>query len=108
MASSGETANYKNELAAVGQLHIQNSPWDHFAEADMSIYPNPANDRIKLNVPGIEDVQLYIYNTSGQLMVDGREVDIQESINIGHLEKGLYIVKVVSEGEVFTTKLIKQ
>ena len=41
-------------------------------------------------------------------MFEGREIDTHESINVSNLEKGLYIVKVIARGEVFTTKLIKQ
>ncbi|RLD32467.1 MAG: hypothetical protein DRI83_10870 [Bacteroidetes bacterium] len=41
-------------------------------------------------------------------MYYGEELDISESIDVSSFEKGLYIVKVISDGEVYTTKLIKQ
>jgi hypothetical protein len=59
-------------------------------------------------VPGADDIQVHIFNTTGQLMYYGEELDGQEAIDISKFEKGLYIVKVVSDGEVFTSKLIKQ
>ncbi len=77
-------------------------------EDEMKIYPNPVQDKLNIAIPGAEEVQVYIYSTTGQLMYEGREVYVQESINVAHLEKGLYIVKVISDGEVFTSKLIKQ
>lgn len=108
-ASAGEMmTNTKKYIAVVSEMYQHHSIADDFMEADISIYPNPANDILNLRVPGAEEVQVFIYNTSGQLQYEGREVDVQESINVSGLEKGLYIVKVISEGDVYTTKLIKQ
>ncbi len=77
-------------------------------EDEMNIYPNPVQDRLNIAIPGAEEIQVYIYSITGQLMYEGREVYVQESINVSHLEKGLYIVKVISDGKIYTSKLIKQ
>jgi len=74
----------------------------------IKIYPNPVQDQLKIEVPDAEDLQVYIFSVTGQLMYEGKELDVQESINVANFKKGLYIVKVISDGEIFTTKLIKQ
>jgi PKD repeat protein len=83
-------------------------PGEEPEEGVLSVYPNPVQDHMNLVLPGVEEVELYIYSITGQLMVSGREMNVQESINVSGLEKGMYIVKAVSEGEVYTVKFIKQ
>ena len=77
-------------------------------ELELKIYPNPVQDQLNIEVFGAEDMQVYIYNTTGQLLYYGEELDNSESIDVSNFEKGLYIVKVISDGEIHTTKLIKQ
>ena len=95
-------------LVALHKLPIPVSYSEEMEELDIKLYPNPAQNTLNIMVPGADDIQVHIFNTTGQLMYYGEELDGQEAIDISKFEKGLYIVKVVSDGEVFTSKLIKQ
>ena len=97
-----------NGLMYVETLKVPMSFSDEMEDLELKVYPNPVQDQLSIETFGAEDMQVYIYNTTGQLMYYGEELDIRESIDVSSFEKGLYIVKVISDGEVYTTKLIKQ
>jgi len=107
ITASTETTTTEN-LMFVEQLNTPMINTVDIDETEIKIYPNPVQDKLNIVVPGAEEMQVYIYSISGQLMYEAKEIYMQESINVSNLEKGLYIVKVISEGEIFTTKLIKQ
>lgn len=66
------------------------------------LYPNPATDNIKLS--NIKNHSLIcIYNMDGKLLIN-QFSSSDQSINVGSLKKGIYIVKVNNK----TFKLIKQ
>lgn len=66
------------------------------------LYPNPATDNIKLS--NIKNHSLIcIYSMDGKLLIN-QFSSSDQSINVGSLKKGLYIVKVNNK----TFKLIKQ
>lgn len=73
-----------------------------------SIYPNPSNGQITINVAGtLGDGQVRIFD------INGREVYKQDaslqgnvSVNAAGLSTGVYILSITSESNTFTSKLI--
>lgn len=73
----------------------------------VSIYPNPAIEQIKVNIPmGVNVSSIALYDVSGKV-IDQFDY-FPQSINISGLEKGLYFVTINLEDEMITRKLIKQ
>ncbi|WP_462317034.1 C10 family peptidase, partial [Marinilabilia sp.] len=70
-------------------------------------YPNPFVNYIQFsNITEIN--QLRIYNTKGSCVVQLNKVNPNIIIDLSNLKQGVYIMKWVSGGTVFTNKLIKQ
>ncbi len=71
----------------------------------LSLYPNPATDVLNYKVKNA--VKLEIFNMTGQLC-ESREISSQNSsINVGHLNRGIYFVKVTTgKGKQVSRKLI--
>ena len=79
-----------------------NSSSNHFL-----ILPNPANDSITLR----SDHKLgniAIFNLNGQKVYAAEEINNEALINVSLLTKGVYIVKVTNDKNVFTSKFVKQ
>jgi hypothetical protein len=73
---------------------------------ELKIYPNPVNDVLHIsNKSSIENVE--IYNLAGQLLITKNNVKSKE-INVSSLQKGIYIVKIISNGIEKSYKIIKQ
>ncbi len=77
-------------------------------DEEVGIYPNPAKDKLNIVSNVSESMEVWIFSTTGQLVYYEDELDTHELIDISRFEKGLYIVKVRTDDDVITKKLIKQ
>jgi uncharacterized protein (TIGR02145 family) len=72
-----------------------------------SIYPNPANDWIKIRLENITKMDLSIYRPDGKLMLT-RQLNQQETIiDIRDFPEGIYILSVKSSQGIMQKKIIK-
>ena len=94
------------DLDAVGVIHdiehFPNPPQGIEENDDMtiSVYPNPAHDKLFVNAANIQRVDLY--NISGQLMISSTE----NEINVSGLESGVYFVRINCGEKMFTERVI--
>lgn len=71
---------------------------------DNSIYPNPTKDKIYFkNLKNISKVN--IYDTQGRLVKTDLSKD--NSTDLSNLNKGIYIVKIFSDGRSYKNKVVK-
>ena len=77
------------------------------AKGNITLYPNPVKDILKLNLPNGEKIStIEVYNTLGQKVSDFRNV---EEINLKQLKAGVYIINLKNnKGKTYTSKIIKQ
>jgi glucose/arabinose dehydrogenase len=77
-------------------------------------YPNPTHDVINILVKATddEDLNILLYNANGQLvllkMLNGINRSQVQTINIGHLPDGIYLLEVLGNNSRRTMKMIKQ
>jgi hypothetical protein len=74
-----------------------------------SFYPNPCNDKLTLvNLPG-DAVEIRIFSTGGNLkFISGIKRNISSvDLNLSSLEKGVYIIEIISKGKSIKQKLCK-
>jgi hypothetical protein len=71
----------------------------------LSLYPNPAKDIVKLQVPaGLTDIKIEVFDSLGkQILLNLSE---NNTINIRSLNSGLYLVSIITEDKKITKKLI--
>ncbi|HPB24482.1 MAG TPA: T9SS type A sorting domain-containing protein [Bacteroidales bacterium] len=90
-----QTAKY-DMSAATGMDEINGN--------SISLYPNPATDYIIANTSGTG--LLEIVDITGKIVLRKNILKTSQTIDIRSLEKGMYIVKVTSEKNTFSEKLI--
>lgn len=71
------------------------------------ITPNPANDSVILRSEYVLG-NIAIFNNNGQVVYSDKVAKNEAFINVAALSKGVYIVKVTNDENVFTTKFVKQ
>ncbi|NPD85288.1 T9SS type A sorting domain-containing protein [Lentimicrobium sp. L6] len=78
-------------------------------ESLLEVYPNPINgNRIHFKIPQSNTVSYKIYNTAGQLVQEADlEAQENQSIEVGSLKAGWYILEVQADHKIFRSKLIK-
>ena len=76
------------------------------------IYPNPANDKIRIEMPyistGFSSVDIYLYNTEARIIEEQKNIRLPNSniLNCGAIPEGLYLIKIVGKNGVEITKKI--
>ena len=76
--------------------------------AEMKIYPNPTNGKLFIESENSMQGRIIFYDITGKEVIN-KNIFGKTEINIDNLQKGVYIVSVVSESEVIGNfKIVKQ
>lgn len=74
--------------------------------ASINIYPNPTKDKFMIDCESFSTIKLY--DMLGKEVLN-QNINRKSEINVNHLPKGIYNVRVVSEGKiVVNSKIVKQ
>lgn len=84
--------------------HEGNVSVDEIAKETYHIYPNPVNDL--LTIVGNNIKQVDVYNTMGQLLKSVVCEDSMVNINVEDLQNGMYIVNVIDNNDVVSSRKI--
>ena len=81
-------------------------PSGESTDAELIVYPNPVSDN-QLNVMLNGEVarEIRIYNLQGILL--SRQA-FETSVNVADLQRGMYLIEVISENRTFNKRFIKQ
>jgi hypothetical protein len=73
----------------------------------ITLYPNPANDRIYLDYPDVlEGELLYVYNMLGEEVM---RTTVMQDLSINNLSNGVYTLTVINKkGQVLTKQFVVQ
>lgn len=83
-------------------------------ESDLTVYPNPAADKVFVEMKkGASKFSLEIFNSEGEIVYsesfDMTAFSLAEAavpIDVTNLGRGVYFVRMISEGETFSSKLV--
>jgi hypothetical protein len=74
-----------------------------FQRNEISVYPNPVSDVLYFDEADSEIEKIIFYDISGRKVLEQNQVN---AIDVSHLEKGTYILKIVVEQGIQTKKII--
>ncbi|MGO1584879.1 T9SS type A sorting domain-containing protein [Mesonia sp.] len=95
------------DLDGIGVIHEQELNVNLIEKHDISVYPNPTSDFIKVKSRGGVD-KVEIYSTSGKLVKKYVNLQEGERLDISSLPKGMYMLKINSEKKNSLFKIIKK
>jgi len=73
-----------------------------------SIYPNPANNSLTLNLKNNQTSLVEVYNMLGAVVTSFNSSSLTNNIDISNLNAGIYTLKVSQNGQSTTQKFVKQ
>lgn len=71
-------------------------------------YPNPSKDVFHIDVPFTKEYDIYIYDVYGQLVTSIKDYKNLTPISIEHLSSGAYVLKIKTNNNLLSNKLIKE
>ncbi|QTE24336.1 MBG domain-containing protein [Polaribacter cellanae] len=107
-ASQPGNINY-NPATDVGQqlvitvLSVQD---EILSDKKVFIYPNPAKNTLKISL-GIEKASVTIYDINGKLVKKQRNYISDRMLDISNLPIGVYLIKIKSDNNIITKRLVK-
>jgi Secretion system C-terminal sorting domain len=91
-----------NPCQGESNLSIQNAPKTASVLRGVKIYPNPVHE--VLTIDNAEGQTIEIVNALGQVVIKQASSDIQTTIRVSTLEKGVYVVRIADK----SFKILKQ
>ncbi len=80
-------------------------------QAKFDISPNPTNGVLSLNFSDFEKFEnikyISVFDIAGKKIIEKKNVNRNEKLNLSEFEKGIYIIKLKVGEEIFSKKLIK-
>ena len=73
------------------------------SEIGFSIYPNPSNGEFTIN--GFDDYEIAIHDLSGKVIYSAK-VNNTAEIDLNNLSDGLYMLRIIKDGNSYLSKLI--
>ncbi len=98
-ASDSPNMYFSDECAA-------NIPGDYKENSMIYFYQNPSDDIINIEIENINNATIEIYNVSGKLIFCRTLNSRSEKINISHLPKGTYLVKIIQDNTAYAEKMV--
>ena len=90
-------------ISAYRKTTVQNKLANRF-----NIFPNPANKELTIQYYHKQKATIYIYDNAGRVQFANDYYNNKPiTINIEHLEPGIYIVNCITDTEQFSAKFIK-
>ncbi len=75
-------------------------------EDRVKLYPNPANVKVYIEV--VRNATLEVYSSAGQKVLAEEMIESENTIDISHLEPGLYIFEVLINNSIVRRLIIKK
>jgi len=73
---------------------------------EINIYPNPSNDFIYINISNEDELQVEIFDINGKSLFNKNIFDKNKKIDVSGFSKGVYILRIIDNNEIFHEKLI--
>jgi len=85
------------------------APWGfgEFHRKDIVIFPNPVQNEINFTGVKIENAEVIIYSLDGKEILRKKNVD-EQKIDVSGLSKGNYVLKIISESDVYSAQFFKE
>ncbi len=92
-------------LSVVKDVNISSIETGNNRGANISIYPNPSNGKVWIE--GLkEEAEITIYDASGQKLLNRNIPAGKVDLDLSNLQKGIYLVKLVSENKTYTQRIV--
>lgn len=106
---NGDTGTLNSWSIDLCSTTITNLSTEEFSLSGLSIFPNPNNGQFTIKFNNAKDVKLEVYDVRGRAVLSedyNVSGQFNETINLGSVQSGMYLLKVNNGGKIITKKII--
>ena len=106
---NGDTGTLNSWSIDLCSTTITNLSTEEFSLSGLSIFPNPNNGQFTIKFNNAKDVKLEVYDVRGRAVLSqdyNVSGQFNETINLGSVQSGMYLLKVNNGGKTITKKII--
>jgi len=96
------------EVAISGQGGEECLELAHDQKSNLTIFPNPAEDRLSIILPQSSDFKVEIFTASGQKVLEDRGFNGSLNLSLDRYQKGIYFIKTTDDRFIYNRKLLLQ
>lgn len=79
---------------------------DRTPRPSIQVYPSPATENVFLNPAGQDVYDYYLLNLAGEVVTEGLQVKGKQSLSVGALSPGIYMLCIRLENQTITRKVV--
>ncbi len=103
----GKSVSLNNiSIAGIESNTLSNEEFDIDTNS-LKIYPNPAKNQLKVVSLRNSLEKITIYNMLGQIVYSKGAADNKLDIDLSSLKKGVYLLRVLSDGKIISRRIVK-
>jgi len=72
------------------------------------VYPNPTNNLLNFEFANNNVQKVQIGDLTGKILIEKSDIQPNATIDISAFSRGIYIISIHSDNEIFTTKIVKE
>lgn len=76
--------------------------------ATPNVWPNPSDGIFNIEIKNMQNAEIYIYGIHGNLIASKKATDTLTKIDLQAASSGMYLMKITTERETFTQKILKK
>lgn len=104
IAGNIETCNF--DVAVTSHVVISN-----LMKNNISIYPNPTTGQLTINFKKVRNfgkIHIQIQDITGKVLIEKSNLQQNEELDLSGFANGIYIIRIQTEEDVFTSKIVKE
>lgn len=94
-----------NEAINAGQTSGNTANTAMIENVSISIFPNPCSELLTINTKELSNVELKIYNLSGELILQER-LKTQNKIDVSSLSPGIFVISLKSDQGILKHRIV--
>lgn len=94
-------------VRCIRNLPVGENQWDNINDK-IQIFPNPAADQLFIECGDLQNVEILIYNGTGQILLQRKLTYNASDLDIASLPKGIYMLRVITSQGNGSKKFIKE
>jgi hypothetical protein len=100
----------KKDEADITNISGIDASAENFEANQIAVFPNPSNGIFNIAFGNLNPTQIDVYDISGKLILEKKQLEIsnnQTNIDLSKTSDGVYFVKITTEDNTITKRIIK-